>query len=213
MVKDNTDKTGHIVVAICGYARSGKDTLADAIFDMSEASHPEYCVLVTKFADALKQAVQESLEDLPGVEVDAFTEDTDEKAKIRPLLVAYGEFARAKNKNVWVDQVIENVTDWVEEAPTGLSLTLIPDMRYANEYDKLEAVCKKKGWTFVPVFIYREGTMAVNAEEHRSIKEMLDSDRFSRGHATTLVFEDGDTNGILAYAARFADGLDIYLRT
>lgn len=213
MVQDNTDKTGHIVVAICGYARSGKDTLADAIFDMSEASHPEYCVLVTKFADALKQAVQESLEELPGVEVDAFTEDTDEKAKIRPLLVAYGEFARAKNKNVWVDQVIENITDWVEEAPTGLSLTLIPDMRYANEYDKLEAVCKKKGWTFVPVFICRKGTMAVNAEEHRSIKEMLDSDRFARGHATTLVFEDGDTNGIMAYAARFADGLDIYLRT
>lgn len=213
MVQDNTDKTGHIVVAVAGYARSGKDTLADAIFDMSEASHPEYCVLVTKFADALKQSVQDALEELPGVEVDAFTEDTTEKAKIRPLLVAYGEYARSRNPDVWVDQVIENITDWTEEAPTRLSLTMIPDMRYANEYDKLEAVCKKKGWTFVPVFIYREGTMAVNAEEHRSIKEMLDSDRFARGHATTLVFQDGDTNGILAYAARFADSLDVFLRT
>jgi hypothetical protein len=212
MVKDNTDKTGHIVVAIAGYARTGKDTIADAIFDISESVHPEYCVLVAKFADSLKQSVQDALEDLD-LEVDVFTENTDQKANIRPLLVAYGEFCRSVDKNVWVDRVIEGVTDWVHEAPTGLSLTLIPDMRYANEYDKLEAVCKKNNWTFVPVYISRVGQGPANAEEARSINEMLDSDRFSKGNATTLVFEDGDVNGIHEYAARFVDALDIYLRT
>jgi hypothetical protein len=212
MVKDNTDKSGHIVVAIAGFARTGKDTIADAIFNLSEIRNPEYCVLVTKFADALKQSVQEALEEV-GLEVDAFTENTEEKAKIRPLLVAYGEYARSRNPNVWVDQVIENLVDWTNEAPTGLSLTLIPDMRYANEYDKLEAECKKHGWTFVPIYISRMGFGPANAEEGRSINEMLDSDRFSKGNATTLVFEDGDVKGISAYASRFADGMDIYLRT
>ena len=212
MVQDNTDKAGHIVVAIAGYARTGKDTIADAIFNLSENRNPEYCVLVTKFADALKQSVQEALEEV-GLEVDAFTENTEEKAKIRPLLVAYGEYARSRNPNVWVDQVIENLVDWTNEAPTGLSLTLIPDMRYANEYDKLEAECKKHGWKFVPIYISRIGFGPANAEEARSINEMLDSDRFSKGNATTLVFEDGDVKGINAYASRFADGLNIYLRT
>jgi hypothetical protein len=212
MVQDNTDKSGHIVVAIAGFARTGKDTIADAIFNLSEIRNPEYCVLVTKFADALKQSVQEALEEV-GLEVDAFTENTEEKAKIRPLLVAYGEYARSRNPNVWVDQVIENLVDWTNEAPTGLSLTLIPDMRYANEYDKLEAECKKHGWKFVPIYISRMGFGPANAEEGRSINEMLDSDRFSKGNATTLVFEDGDVKGISAYASRFADGMDIYLRT
>ena len=212
MVQDNTDKAGHIVVAIAGYARTGKDTIADAIFNLSENRNPEYCVLITKFADALKQSVQEALEEV-GLEVDAFTENTEEKAKIRPLLVAYGEYARSRNPNVWVDQVIENLVDWTNEAPTGLSLTLIPDMRYANEYDKLEAECKRRGWKFVPIYISRMGFGPANAEEARSINEMLDSDRFSKGNATTLVFEDGDVKGINAYASRFADGLNIYLRT
>ena len=112
-----------------------------------------------------------------------------------------------------MDQVIENLVDWTNEAPTGLSLTLIPDMRYANEYDKLEAECKKHGWKFVPIYISRMGFGPANAEEARSINEMLDSDRFSKGNATTLVFEDGDVKGINAYASRFADGLNIYLRT
>lgn len=212
MVQDNTDKAGHIIVAIAGYARTGKDTIADAIFNLSENRNPEYCVLITKFADALKQSVQEALEEV-GLEVDAFTENTEEKAKIRPLLVAYGEYARSRNPNVWVDQVIENLIDWTNEAPTGLSLTLIPDMRYANEYDKLEAECKKHGWKFVPIYISRMGFGPANAEEARSINEMLDSDRFSKGNATTLVFEDGDVKGISAYASRFADSLNIYLRT
>ena len=212
MVQDNTDKTGHIVVAVAGYARTGKDTIADAIFNLSENRNPEYCVLITKFADALKQSVQEALEEV-GLEVDAFTENTEEKARIRPLLVAYGEYARSRNPNVWVDQVIENLVDWTNEAPTGLSLTLIPDMRYANEYDKLEAECKRHGWKFVPIYISRMGFGPANAEEARSINEMLDSDRFSKGNATTLVFEDGDVKGINAYASRFADGLNIYLRT
>jgi hypothetical protein len=212
MVQDNTDKAGHIVVAIAGYARTGKDTIADAIFNLSENRNPEYCVLITKFADALKQSVQEALEEV-GLEVDAFTENTEEKAKIRPLLVAYGEYARSRNPNVWVNQVIENLVDWTNEAPTGLSLTLIPDMRYANEYDKLEAECKRHGWKFVPIYISRMGFGPANAEEARSINEMLDSDRFSKGNATTLVFEDGDVKGINAYASRFADGLNIYLRT
>jgi hypothetical protein len=212
MVQDNTDKSGHIVVAIAGYARTGKDTIADAIFDISESVHPEYCVLVAKFADALKQSMQDAFDDIE-VEADAFTENDAEKVKIRPLLVAFGEYARSKNPNVWVDRVLEGVTDWVHEAPTGLSLTVIPDMRYANEYDKLEAACKRNGWTFVPIYISRAGQGPANAEEARSINEMLDSDRFSKGNATTLVFEDGDTQGIHDYAGRFVDALDIYLRT
>ena len=41
---------------------------------------------------------------------------------------------------------------------------------------------------------------------------MLDSDRFSKGNATTLFFENGDVNGIMSYAARFVDGIETYLQ-
>ena len=65
----------HVLIPIAGFARSGKDTLADAIFDHLAEDEPEYSVIILKFADALKESLQVALDEA-GVKIDVFTEDT-----------------------------------------------------------------------------------------------------------------------------------------
>ena len=176
----------HVVIPIAGFARAGKDTLANAIFDYLDQDEPSYSVILMKFADALKQSLQASLDEA-GVKVDVFTEDTDKKAALRPLLVAYGEYCRSQNPNVWVDKVIEDINTWADETvidsdSTG-SVVLIPDLRYANEYQKLEALCIKRGWAYVPIYIERGGNLPANNSEAESIGLMAARGYFARDNA------------------------------
>ena len=151
----------HVLIPIAGFARSGKDTLANAIFDHLDVDEPGYSVILMKFADELKQSLQAAF-NAAEVKIDVFTEDTVKKAELRPLLVAYGEYCRSQNPNVWVDKVIENINTWADETiadsdSTG-SVVLIPDLRYTNEYQKLEALCVQRGWAYVPIYISAAAT-------------------------------------------------------
>lgn len=203
----------HILVPISGFARSGKDTLADAIFDHLAQDEPEYSVIVLKFADALKQSLQVALDEA-GIKIDVFTEDTQKKAALRPLLVAYGEYCRSQNKNVWVDKVIDDLNTWVDEtiAESGSagSVMLIPDLRYANEYQKLEALCVQKGWAFVPIYIERNGNLPANDAEAESIGLMAARGYFNRDNALQICFGSGSVELISQWARKFTQSMSLY---
>jgi len=203
----------HVVIPIAGFARAGKDTLADAIFDHLEQDEPEYSVIVMKFADALKHSLQASLNEA-GVKSDAFTEDTAKKSELRPLLVAYGEYCRSQNKDVWVDKVIKDINTWVDDTladsdSTG-SVVLIPDLRYANEYQKLEASCVQRGWAYVPIYIERGGNLPANNAEAESIGLMAARGYFARDNALQVGFADGDVNLISQWARKFTQSMSLY---
>ena len=203
----------HVVIPIAGFARAGKDTLANAIFDYLDQDEPSYSVILMKFADALKQSLQASLDEA-GVKVDVFTEDTDKKAALRPLLVAYGEYCRSQNPNVWVDKVIEDINTWADETvidsdSTG-SVVLIPDLRYANEYQKLEALCIKRGWAYVPIYIERGGNLPANNSEAESIGLMAARGYFARDNALQVGFADGSTEMISQWARKFTQSMSLY---
>lgn len=203
----------HVIIPIAGFARAGKDTLANAIFDHLEKDEPEYSVIILKFADALKESLQASLNEA-GVKADAFTEDPLKKAALRPLLVAYGEYCRAQNRDVWVDKVIEEINIWTEETleDTGSagSVVLIPDLRYANEYEKLEAVCKKRGWEFVPIYIERQFNLPANDSEAESIGLMAAHGYFNRGNALQVCFGDKSVELIQQWARKFTQSMSLY---
>jgi len=203
----------HVVIPISGFARAGKDTLADAIFDHLEHDEPAYSVIVMKFADALKQSLQASL-NAAGVKIDVFTEDSAKKAALRPLLVAYGEYCRSQNPNVWVDKVIDNINTWADDTvadsdSTG-SVVLIPDLRYANEYQKLEALCKKRGWAYVPIYIERQGNPPANNAEAESIGLMAARGYFSKDNALQVGFSDGSLELISQWARKFTQSMSLY---
>jgi hypothetical protein len=203
----------HVVIPIAGFARAGKDTLANAIFDYLDQDEPSYSVILMKFADALKQSLQASLNEA-GIKVDVFTEDTDKKAALRPLLVAYGEYCRSQNPNVWVDKVIKDINTWADETiadsdSTG-SVVLVPDLRYANEYQKLEALCIKRGWAFVPIYIERQGNQPANNAEAESIGLMAARGYFARDNALQVGFADGSVELISQWARKFTQSMSLY---
>ena len=203
----------HVVIPIAGFARAGKDTLADAIFDHMEQDEPGYSVILLKFADELKQSLQAAL-NAAGVKIDVFTEDTAKKAELRPLLVAYGEYCRSQNPNVWVDKVIGHMNTWADETiadsdSTG-SVVLIPDLRYANEYQKLEALCIKRGWAYVPIYIERGGNLPANNAEAESIGLMAARGYFARDNALQVGFPDGEVERISQWARKFTQSMSLY---
>lgn len=203
----------HVIIPIAGFARSGKDTLANAIYDHLAEDEPEMSAVVLKFADALKEGLQVSLDEA-GVEVDCFTEDAVKKAALRPLLVAYGEYCRSQNPNVWVDKVVDNIKLWSEalsdEPETTGSVILIPDLRYANEYQKLEALCVKHGWSYVPIYIERQFNQPANAAEAESIGLMAARGYFRRDNALQICFEDGSVGLISQWARKFSQSMSLY---
>lgn len=201
---------GNIIIAISGFARCGKDTLADMIIEQARIQNSDFAVAETKFADQLKNALQYAFDEI-GINVDTFTEDHALKGLLRPAFVEFGVACRAINKDVFVDRLIESVMDATMELKH--SIVLIPDMRYSNEYEKLKKACKMNNWTFVPIYISREGFGPANAEEARSFSELLENDmyRFSNDNGLSLSFKDGDIESIRSYAKRFVSGIHTYM--
>lgn len=203
----------HILVPVAGFARSGKDTLADAIYECLAFNEPTYSAMVVKFADELKQSLQDNFDQL-GIKVNVFTEDTEEKARLRPLLVAYGEYCRSKNENIWVDKVIKVIDDFIRETvenseSTG-SVILIPDMRYLNEYHRLERLAAKRGWQFVPIYIERVGNGPANNSEALSIGRMAAEGCFAMPNSLQLCFDEGETEAIRKWASKFTQSMSVY---
>lgn len=203
----------HILIPICGFARAGKDSLADFIFDHLEVAEPSYSVITLKFADALKTDMEKALGAV-GVKVDAFTEDTEKKKALRPMLVAYGEYRRSLDPDVWVKKVLKEIGVWVNETLPDTdsegSVILIPDLRYLNEYEKLKAMADQHGWAFVPIYIERHGNLPANEQEAYSIAEMAAKGCFSTGHALQLSFGDKSLERISQWAKRFTQEISVY---
>jgi hypothetical protein len=204
----------HILIPIAGFARSGKDSLADAIFRHLEYTQPTYSVITLKFADALKADLEKAMAAV-GVRVDAFTEVTAEKAALRPLLVGYGEYRRSRDQDVWVNKLLAEVNTWVNgtlvASDSDVSLILVPDMRYLNEYEKLKACADRMGWAFVPIYIERHGNLPANDQEAESIGLMAAKGCFSSGNAMQLSFADNRLDQLSQWAHRFTQEINVYL--
>jgi hypothetical protein len=114
------------IIGICGNARCGKDTMAaliqEVLADIGVRSKK------INLADCLKEEVAELVMSTLGIDV--FTQNTEEKSIIRPLLVSWGTHVRRKlDENVWVKKAEEKMNEKV--------VYLVPDIRFQNELDWL----------------------------------------------------------------------------
>ena len=139
------------IIGICGPARSGKDTLADSFVEIFK----EYKVKTQKlsFAQELKYECKSFVKRTLGIDI--FTEVTEEKDIIRPLLVTWGTHVRRKlNDNVWIDALAKRMH--------SNKIIIISDVRFENEFNWI----KERGGKIV--FINRtlpDGTLVPNANE------------------------------------------------
>lgn len=133
------------IIGLCGYAQVGKDTAA--------ANMPGWTRFA--FADALKADLAPMLSDI-GCDLDKPLD----KAKARPLLVAWGATARAFQPNYWIERLFRALD--FARLNAEIPRVVITDVRYSNE---VKAILDCGGKV---VRIHRPGYGPANSEEHTS---------------------------------------------
>jgi hypothetical protein len=146
------------MIGISGYARSGKDTLGESLCRILK-EHGIYAKTFA-FANCLKQDINDFC--FEKFNISSFTKNDDEKKLIRPLLVGYGESARKKNKNLWIERLQENL-------PSNV-LPIVTDIRYENEADWLNS---KKGFIINLDRTTKDGILLEPANDQEKINAPL----------------------------------------
>ena len=189
------------IILISGFARSGKDTLANAIAkEMNETHHIQGRVF--KFANPLKGSLQTAVQAVGLGYVDVWTEDSDLKAALRPLLVEFGKYCRSINRDVFVNKTLSDIEDAQRLSPLTHIVPIISDLRYLNEIQRVRswAMHQKVNTKVYWAHIQRMGIGSANEEEKRSLEEL----RQAGTPDTGFLFLEGDVDGITQWAKDIA---------
>lgn len=125
------------MIGIAGLARSGKDTLAK---NLSETIKADMGVDVKIYSLALP--IKSQLNDLlkSYYHISPFTEDSEEKKIIRPIMVAHGEQMKQKfGKDIWLKELLSTIH---EDLRYKEFFPIISDVRFDFE---VEAVKNENG--------------------------------------------------------------------
>lgn len=151
-----------MIIGLCGLARSGKDTFFSFIENLDFNKKPNVRL---PFAQKLKEELDLFLRDK--FAISAFTEKEEEKAVIRPILVAYGMQKRSiTNGMYWIDEVNKQINRFLDDYNY-----FITDVRFPNEVSNI----KERGG--ICIYIERKGNTPANKEEEYNdpiIKDMCD---------------------------------------
>lgn len=160
------------VILITGYARAGKDTLAEGI--MLSATIPTYHV---NFADSLKQACDQYMQilEIGGSGSTKTFRNESFKIKHRNFLVSAGVFARSLDRDVFAFALCRECKR-LSKHHDGKDLAIIcSDWRYSNEYGIINEILGRDGWNVFTIQINTFGIEAANEEEGKSIGEIVRS--------------------------------------
>jgi len=113
------------IIGISGAARSGKDTLCQALIRFFKTKN-----IIAERRSLAGDTIKKDLKKLikTKVNIDTFTDDSYKKNIIRPLLVEYGKLMRNQSKGRYFIEKFKNDHN---------KILIIPDVRYA-EYDEDE---------------------------------------------------------------------------
>jgi len=172
------------VFLITGYARAGKDTLADRISAITGARK-------VAFADSLKEAGNRFFTSLGIESVDL--KQTDHKVAHRELLVAMGKAARSVDVDIFARHAAEKARYNILAG----RCVVMPDWRYENEHKVVHQICYPA--PVVRVQILTDGVGPANSEEEDSIFKIQ-----YNGVANSQCFRPGDLAAIDDWAHELA---------
>ena len=178
------------VFLICGFARTGKDTLGAALLDLLPHSRK------VAFADLLKSAGNLFLERLDLHDFADLNRDAD-KARFRDFLVAGGKMARALDPDVFA----RAAAHMAQIQLFAGRCVVIPDWRYANELIAVQTICAP--YKVVTVRLHRESTGPANDEEAVHMATIEDTCRID--HEAS--FKSGETGLIRDLAFLIASSI------
>lgn len=133
------DKVNKKILAVTGYARSGKGSLCDALEKNVKSEYPGLSVSQFAFAEDLRRELAVFI--LENFGIDAWTTDSSKKEIIRPILIGHGMARRKQSNNqYWIQKLEQRINN------SSFDLCLINDLRFAeNETDELAWLRKNNG--------------------------------------------------------------------
>jgi hypothetical protein len=178
-----------IVIGISGYARSGKDTLANIL--KSSFIENKINTKIFSFAFALKSDIDNFC--LSKIGISAFSEDTSLKSKIRPILISYGQVQRtASNGIYWLNKLKPEIDQFFENDG---NVAIISDLRFKEyEFDETDFIRSYKNNAIITISRIMENGM-LNTAAHESELENLP--RISRIADFELTWDTNDNKNEL----------------
>ena len=155
-----------IVIGISGYARSGKDTLASIL--KSSFTENKIKAKIFSFAFALKNDIDSFC--LSKIGISAFTEDTDQKSKIRPMLISYGQVQRGTSSGTyWLKKLKPEIDQFFEN---GGDVAVVSDLRFKEfEFDETDFIKSYKNNAIVTISrIMENGMLNFSGKEFFSLQ-------------------------------------------
>ena len=161
----NADQIRPALILVCGFARAGKDTLAEGIMDGAAGS-----IQKISFAEPLKASANQAIRDIigPGVRFPGFGDEAFKVAN-RALLVELGKTCRAIHQDCFVELALQQAA---ENIALGNSV-IITDVRYSNELSRCATWAELRGVPLYTLLIYTDGIEAANEEERTNFDLLL----------------------------------------
>jgi hypothetical protein len=156
-----------LLIGISGYARSGKDTLASILKESLLSSGIK--TKVFSFAFSLKNDINDFCNSKIGIS--SFTEVTELKNKIRPILIAYGQVQRnISNGTYWLNKLKPEIDNFFID---GGTVAIISDLRFKEyEFDEVDFIRSYKNNMIITVSRIMENGI-LNTAAHESESENL----------------------------------------
>lgn len=148
------------IIAISGYARSGKDTIYELLEEFVEVPYGANFRRLA-FADELKKDMSYFIEQ--SFNVDVWNPSDADKKIIRPIMVEYGKAKRKLDDLHWVGEVTNQLN------PKSTDIYVVTDVRYENEVKELRRFTKENDMPFFHFHVERDGVGAANQEEETTI--------------------------------------------
>jgi len=118
------------ILGISGLSRSGKDTFC-TLFTEEFPKFSSIPIYIDALAKPLKEEVQDIL--LKNFNYDVWTQDTEEKKKIRDFLTIWADMRRKSTNGLYFINLLKDRINKIKEK----SIILVSDVRFAEyEYDE-----------------------------------------------------------------------------
>ena len=187
------------LVLISGYARAGKDTMADGIMSVIPSKR-------LALADQLKVSANDAVRSIMAMAQHPWQPqlgffDDQFKTTHRNVLVELGKTCRQIHPHVFIDCLINQSLNCLNH---GISV-VVPDVRYANEYNRLRSMAMDHGYMCRTMWVATEGVMPANDEERKNFDELVNeaSTYITPFHSVTM-WQPDSAEQIRKYGATMA---------
>ncbi len=148
-----------LLIGVSGYARSGKDTLTGNVIRFLETKGIR--ARQFSFANYLKQDLRDLC--LSKFNIDSFTENTEEKTLIRPILISYGETARNISKGTYWWKLVKSEVDNAFKN-NEIDVAIVSDCRF-YEYEGQDEIDFIKSYNETSNYPFKVDNLLVTVKQ------------------------------------------------